>query len=87
VVDSADPDRARQMSAVEGVLEEILDEPRPTVLVFNKADLLSDPDEAAGLRAANSGAFVVSARTGEGLEPLRAFLWAQAAERREARAS
>jgi GTP-binding protein HflX len=87
VVDSADPDRERQIRAVEGVLEELLDQPRPTVLVYNKADRLDDPALAAGLKAADSDAFVVSARTGDGLAELRAFLWRTAADRAEALAS
>uniref|UniRef100_A0A832ML53 GTPase HflX n=1 Tax=Eiseniibacteriota bacterium TaxID=2212470 RepID=A0A832ML53_UNCEI len=80
VVDAADPDRARQMTAVEGVLEDILETPRPQLLVFNKCDLL-EPDAAAALRVEFPGCHVVSARTGEGLDGLRAYLWHRAAER------
>jgi GTP-binding protein HflX len=78
VIDAADPDRERQMRAVEGVLEEILETPRPTTLVFNKCDLLAEPELAPGLRAAFPGCFVVSAASGEGLDGLRAFLWREA---------
>ncbi|MBI5708755.1 MAG: GTPase HflX [Candidatus Eisenbacteria bacterium] len=81
VVDAADPDFHRQMRAVEGVLEELLETPRPTVLVFNKTDLVADRDSLAGLAVEFPGAFLVSARTGEGLAALRAFVWEQAAER------
>ena len=81
VVDAADPDLRRQMIAVEGVLEELLETPRPTVLVFNKTDLVRDRDALAGLAVEFPGAFQVSARTSEGLESLRAFVWEQAAER------
>jgi GTP-binding protein HflX len=81
VVDAADPDRARQMMAVEGVLEEILESPRPQVLVFNKCDLL-EPEAGAGLAVEFPGCHVVSARTGEGLDELRRYLWHRAAERR-----
>jgi GTP-binding protein HflX len=80
VVDAADPDHRRQMNAVEGVLEEILVTPRPTVLVFNKCDRI-DPDLAAGLRAEIPGCFTVSARTGDGLAELREYLWHRSAER------
>ncbi len=80
VVDAADPDRVRQMKAVDEVLESILDEPRPTMLVFNKVDLL-DEDVAAGLRVEFPGCLLVSARTGEGLAALREHLWSAAAER------
>jgi len=79
VVDAADPDLARQMAAVEAVLEELLDEPRPTALVLNKLDLVADEDAVAGLAARFPDAFLVSARTGAGLDALRAFLWQRAA--------
>jgi GTPase len=79
VVDAADPDLARQMAAVEAVLEELLGEPRPTVLVLNKLDLVADEDAVAGLAARFPDAFLVSARTGDGLDALRAFLWQRAA--------
>ena len=75
VVDASDPDSERQIAAVEGVLEGLLESPRTTIMVFNKSDRLSDPDQVAALRAADSDGFVVSARTGEGLDPLRDFLW------------
>ncbi len=80
VVDGADPQFRRQMSAVEDVLEEILDAPRPTVLVLNKADRM-DEDRAAGLAAEFPDALRVSALTGAGLEPLRELLWDRAARR------
>jgi len=83
----ADPDFRRQIIAVEQVLEEILEAPRPTTLVFNKIDRLEDPTVVQGLRVEYPGSFAISARAGEGLVPLRDFLWAQAAERGVRRAS
>ena len=80
VVDASDRDFRRQMAAVEGALDQILDEPRPTTLVFNKCDLLQDDAVGAGLRAEFPGSHVVSARTGEGLDELRAHVWQLAAE-------
>ena len=80
VVDAADPDFRRHMVAVEGVLEEILVTPRPTLIVFNKADRLADPALAQGLRAEFPGSLVVSARTGAGLDEVRARVWERAAE-------
>ena len=77
VVDAADPDWRAQIAAVDEVLEELMDTPRDTRLVFNKIDRLTDPDAAAGLRAEFSGAFLVSALTGEGLETLREFIWTE----------
>ena len=87
VVDAADPEFRHRMSAVEEVLDGILETPRPTMLVFNKADLFADPTHAAGLHAEFPGSFVVSARTGEGLDEVRAFAWRQAAARAMQRAS
>lgn len=87
VVDAADPDFRRQIQAVEGVLEKILDKPRPTTLVFNKRDLLADESDALGLRVEFEGSLVVSAVTGEGLDELRAMLFGLAAERALSRAS
>ncbi|OGF04981.1 MAG: GTPase HflX [Candidatus Eisenbacteria bacterium RBG_16_71_46] len=87
VVDAAEPDFRRQIAAVESVLEEILDTPRPTVLVFNKLDRIEDPVSVAGLRVEHPGSVLVSAHTGEGLAELRALVWASADERATRRAS
>ena len=86
VVDAADPDVQRQMEAVEAVLDELLAEPRPTVLVFNKLDLVRDEDAIAGLEARHPEALLVSARTGAGLDALRALLWDEAARHAAGRA-
>jgi GTP-binding protein HflX len=80
VVDGADEHFRRQMSAVEEVLESILDRPRPTVLVFNKADLM-DGAETAALAAEFQDAFVVSAERGTGVGELRTFIWDQSAQK------
>ena len=80
LVDAADPDFPRQMEAVEVVLDELLEEPRPTVLVFNKLDRVADEAAVAGLEARYPEALLISARTGAGLDGLRAFLWERAAE-------
>jgi GTP-binding protein HflX len=87
VVDAADPELVHRMTAVEEVMQDILELPRPTVLVFNKADLIVDEARIAGLRAEFGGCFVVSAHTGEGLAELCKFVWEQAAERKWSRAS
>ncbi len=81
VVDAADPGFRRQMVAVEQVLDSILEEPRPSVLIFNKSDLVQDEVALEGLRAEYRDCFVVSARTGEGLDALREHLWQLAAPR------
>ncbi len=85
VVDAADPDMRRQMTAVERVLDELIQEPRPRQLVFNKCDRLADPDAEAGLRVEFPGASFVSARTGAGLPELRASVWRQALAARPVR--
>jgi GTP-binding protein HflX len=78
VVDGSDPAFRRQMTAVEDVLAGIIETPRPTVLVFNKADLLDDAMQAA-LRLEFPDAFLVSAQSGEGLDALRRAIWDAAA--------
>ncbi len=83
VVDAAAPDFRRQMTAVEEVLEKILEHPRPLTLVFNQCDRLAD-GAAAGLRARFPGSFVISAKSGEGLDELRDFLWREGAGRASA---
>ena len=87
VVDASEPNFRRQIESVDEVLEEILPAPRPTTLVFNKIDRVADEAALPGLRVEYPGSFLISARTGEGLEALRAFLWEQAAERAARRAS
>jgi GTPase len=81
VVDAADPDFRHHIAAVEEVLEAILEEPRPTTLVFNKVDAIGDPALVAALRVEFPGSFTISARNGEGLGELRGFLWQQAIDR------
>jgi GTP-binding protein HflX len=80
VVDGADPGFRRQIRAVEEVLDGLLETPRPTVLVFNKCDLMEE-EEQAGRRVEFPGCRVVSAATGEGLESLRELLWRRGGER------
>jgi len=77
VVDASDPEFRLQMAAVEQVLEEIAERTRPVTLVFNKADRLEDAERAA-LRIEFPGALVVSARRGDGLDAVRAFVWGEA---------
>lgn len=86
VTDAADPDFRRHLTAVDVVLDKILDEPRPPrIMVFNKCDRFA-PDDAAVLRVEFPDCHVVSAATGEGLGELRAELFRRAGERRAARA-
>ena len=87
VVDLSDPGYRRQMTVVEGVLDQILDRPRPTTLVFNKSDLIADDETLQGIAVQFPESFVVSARAGTGLKPVRSFLWQQSAEHALRRAS
>ncbi|HKQ58256.1 MAG TPA: GTPase HflX [Candidatus Eisenbacteria bacterium] len=87
VVDASDPHFPRQIAAVEEVLDEILETPRPATLVFNKADRVADPTMLDGLRVEYPGSFTISARTGEGLDALARALWAESKARSAIRAT
>jgi len=72
VVDASAPEERRlaDMQAVDEVLEEIGAGDKPRLLVFNKADLLSEEErEEAALD--HPEAVLISAREGEGLDELR----------------
>jgi GTPase len=69
VVDGSDADPRAQIAAVREVLAEIGVGEVPEIVVINKADQ-ADPIEVEGLRLAERGALVVSARTGEGIDEL-----------------
>src|SRR5918998_628344 len=73
VVDGADPDPAGQIRAVRAVLADIGAGDVPEQLVINKSDQAS-ADGLATLRTAYPDAVVVSARTGEGIDRLRAVV-------------
>jgi GTP-binding protein HflX len=81
VVDVSDPDFVRQMTVVEKVLDDLNETPKPTTLVFNKIDLIEDPDVLDGIRARYPECFLVSARSGMGLDALREFVWRKSGER------
>jgi GTP-binding protein HflX len=72
VVDASEPEQRRllDMKAVDAVLEEIGAGEKPRLLVLNKADLLSE-EERHEVTVAHSGAVLVAAVDGEGLEQLR----------------
>jgi GTP-binding protein HflX len=65
VIDGSVPERERQMDTVRSVLSEIGAAGVPTIEVFNKADLLSEP-ERRRLRAVHPTGFYISALHGEG---------------------
>jgi GTP-binding protein HflX len=75
VVDGSAPDFEGQVDAVRTVLAEIGAGGLPELLVVNKADAVAAlggqaAEEARRLLAAHSGAVMVSARTGEGMDGL-----------------
>jgi GTP-binding protein HflX len=70
VVDGSDADPLGQIDAVRTVLAEIGASDRPEQLVINKIDQ-ADPDVLAVVMRRYPEAIAVSARTGEGIEPLR----------------
>lgn len=73
VVDASDADPEGQIAAVNTVLAEIGAAKVPELLVLNKADRAEEATLLA-LRANHPGAIVVSARTGQGIDELRATL-------------
>ena len=73
VVDGADPDPAGQIRAVRAVLADIGAGNVPEQLVINKADRAS-AEVLTGLRSTYPEAVVISARTGHGIDRLRAVI-------------
>ena len=71
VVDGSDADPRSQIAAVREVLAEVGAGNVPELIVINKADA-ADAIELEGLRRAERGAVVVSARTGAGIDELMA---------------
>ncbi len=76
VVDASHPQAAEQIEAVNAVLEEIGAHGKPTLMVLNKADRLTESGEGAGerFRQLYPNAVVISALTGDGLPALLAEL-------------
>lgn len=68
VVDASNPDLARQISLVEGTLEDLGYSEKPQLLALNKADLLSDFEKSS--LASNTNGMPVSALKREGFEEL-----------------
>jgi GTPase len=85
VVDASDADPYAQTKAVREVLAEIGAGEVPEVVVINKADA-ADPLAVKGLRLAERGSVVVSAKAGTGLDDLLARV-DEALPRRDAEVS
>jgi GTP-binding protein HflX len=73
VVDGVHPDPAEQVRAVREVLAEVHADKLPELLVVNKTDA-ADEETLLRLKRQWPGAVFVSARTGAGIEELRATL-------------
>ncbi|MFT8637789.1 MAG: GTPase HflX [Pseudoclavibacter sp.] len=71
VVDGSHPDPVAQIDTVRQVLRDIGAAGLPEIVVFNKCDLIDDETRLV-LRGSEPRAVFVSARTGEGLDELRA---------------
>jgi len=68
VVDAADPQRDAQVQAVERILHELTLDARPRLLVWNKADLVSEIELKALVRV--RGGVAISAAKKQGIEEL-----------------
>lgn len=69
VVDATDPDPLGQITTVRNVIAEVDAAAIPELVVFNKADLISEDDQIR-LRGLIPGSLLVSARSGAGIEAL-----------------
>jgi GTP-binding protein HflX len=70
VMDASNPDWPRQRRSVDAILEELGVATKPTILAFNKTDVPAAPEPLP------PGSVAVSAKTGAGLEELRARILA-----------
>jgi GTP-binding protein HflX len=80
VVDGSDADPQAQLSAVRGVLAEVGAANVPELVVINKIDD-ADPVDLKALQLRERGSVLASAKTGEGLDELRAAIEAALPER------
>jgi GTP-binding protein HflX len=71
VVDASNPAAEQQIRAVNQVLKELGCDGKPTILVLNKADLVTDRSFLDVLMRHHPRAVVISAATGQGLDELR----------------
>ena len=71
VVDASSPLAETHIKAVHSVLDELGASARPTLIVFNKVDKLTDRSDLEELKADHPHSVCVSGLTGEGLGELR----------------
>ncbi|MCU0703934.1 MAG: GTPase HflX [Fimbriiglobus sp.] len=71
VVDSSNPQAERHIEAVNAVLKELGVADKPTILVLNKIDRVTDRATLEVLRAHHPTAVAISGLTGEGVDELK----------------
>ena len=82
LIDISHENAAAQFESVRQTLAEIDADQIPMLNVFNKADLLDDPEEAKALLAeTDPDAFLISAKTGAGIDELKRGIMEQLFER------
>ena len=74
VVDVAHPEAESQIDAVDEVLKELGAFERPTLMLFNKVDLLEDEEYTQLFRSKYPDSLAISAQDGTGLEALKDLL-------------
>ncbi len=72
VVDVSSPMKKEYIQTVYDTLKELEADNKPEILVFNKVDLVSSPEELAEIRQDYPGSVMVSATRGIGLEEIYA---------------
>jgi GTPase len=82
VVDASHPKRLEQMQTVDRVLAELKAGDKPTLIVYNKADLLS-PTELEHLLLSTPNSVAVGAATGQNLDGLATAIHTALSNRRE----
>jgi len=70
VIDASNPDWPRQRQSVETILAELNLDEKPAIVVFNKVDRL----DAAARAVLPAEAIEVSAKSGDGIDRLRAAM-------------
>jgi GTP-binding protein HflX len=82
LIDISHDNAHAQFESVQQTLAEINADHVPTINVFNKSDKLEDPEEAQALLAqTDPDAFLISAKTGQGIDELKIGIMEQLFEK------